>query len=241
MIASHSASRFKTTSWTLIVGAHGDREALEALLRRYWGPVYAYLRRDGHNPDQAEELSQAFMVEVLIGRNLLARADAARGRFRSFLLKSLKHYLVDVHRHEHGRDGRRECVSISGDEMKRLRQQVIDSGSPDEAFTRHWATTVLNQALERMRQTYEGDGRAMHWRIFEERTLRPFLYGNQAASVSALANEGDLGDASQVSNMLHTAKRKFVATLLEVIAETVDDSADIEAELNELVAALSRS
>lgn len=241
MIASHTASRFKTTCWTLVLNARADREAMADLLGRYWSPIYAYLRRDGRDGDQAEELTQAFLSDVLLGRDLLRSVDPARGRFRSFLLRSLKNYVVDVHRRQHGRDGQREFASLSGLAADGRRFEPVQSDSPDQAFTRQWATTVFNEALRRMQQECANDGMDGHWRVFEARALRPLLYGNRAASVGELAAEPDMASREQVSNVLHSAKRKFFAILVDVIAETVDDPAEIEAELDELMTALGAS
>ena len=99
MVNAHAtASRFQTTSWTLIVRARASRADLQELLSVYWSPVYAYLRRRGHDPHDAADLTQGFLSEVVLDRGFVERADPARGRFRSFLLSALRKFVIDEHR-----------------------------------------------------------------------------------------------------------------------------------------------
>lgn len=235
---AHTASRFKTTCWTLVLSARDNRDSMADLLSRYWSPIYAYLRRDGCDREQAEELTQAFVSDVMLGRDLLVKANPARGRFRSFLLKSLKHYLIDEHRHEHGRDGTRVFVSLSDDDKAANLYEPFESDEPDHAFMRQWATAVFDQALQRMREACERDGMETHWVIFEARTVRPLLHGSAPVEIDELVRSTDTAGPDHISNILHSAKRKFLAILYDIIAETVESPEEIDAELDELIQVL---
>lgn len=238
VIQAHTASRFKTTCWTLILSARDNRESMSDLLSRYWSPIYAYLRRDGCDPEKAEELTQAFVADVMLGRELLVKANPTRGRFRSYLLKSLKNYVIDVHRHEFGRDQKREFLSLS-DEVKAINHyEPIESDDPDQAFMRQWATAVFDQALTQMRETCEHDGMETHWIIFEARSVRPLLHGSAPAEIEDLIHSTGASGPDQISNILHSAKRKFFAILCGIIAETVESPDEIDTELDELIKVL---
>ena len=116
MVNAHeTASRFQTTSWTLIVRARASRADLQELLSVYWSPVYAYLRRSGVDPHDAADLTQGFLSEVVLDRGFVERADPERGRFRSFLLSALSKFVIDEHRRVSGRYGTRPKMLIPSD------------------------------------------------------------------------------------------------------------------------------
>ncbi|MBY0311649.1 MAG: sigma-70 family RNA polymerase sigma factor [Phycisphaerales bacterium] len=94
----HTAASFQSTLWALVLGARGDRHALEQLLRAYWAPVYAFIRRQGYSGHDASDLTQEFLSQVVIGRDMVGRANPERGRFRAFLKQALRNFLIDQHR-----------------------------------------------------------------------------------------------------------------------------------------------
>ena len=111
MTSRQTSSRFHTTSWTLVRRAESSPEHLEALLAAYWSPAYAYLRRKGHQPADANDLTQGFLTKIIEKRDLIMKADPDRGRFRTYLLSSLNNFVVDTIREETGRNGTRpRCV-----------------------------------------------------------------------------------------------------------------------------------
>lgn len=233
MTASPTGSRFRTTSWTLIVRSRSSAGDLEQLLQVYWAPIYAYLRRSGQDREGAADLTQAFMADVVLDRKLIDRADPARGRFRSFLVAALNRFVVDAHRHEHGRSGRRAAmITCAPDELAALEPSGEDD--PARAFDRQWAATVLSLAVDRLREQCQSDGLAEHWRMFEGRVLTPALHGGLPASLDALASAASGRSAEDVSSMVNTVKRKFRSVLREVVAETVEDDAAVDDELREL-------
>src|SRR6204780_3443155 len=151
------SSQFPTTRWTLVVAA-GDphrkdaRSALVSLCENYWYPLYAYLRRRGYSPDQAQDLTQEFFVRVLEGR-YLDRADPDKGRFRSFILTSLKFFVADeADRHRARKRGGGLLVPLefsSGEE--RYQREPVNDETPERIFERRWAISVLDRVVERLR------------------------------------------------------------------------------------------
>ena len=169
---------FPTTRWTLVVAAADPQRreaqsALVSLCEGYWYPLYAYLRRRGYPADQAQDLTQAFFVRVLEGR-YLDRADRDKGRFRAFLLTSLKFFVADEgdrdRAHKRG-GGLLVPLEISSGEARYQHEPAHDQ-TPEQIFERRWALTVLDHVLERLRNEFAQHGRPEH---FER--LKPCLLG----------------------------------------------------------------
>src|SRR6516165_5980208 len=182
------SAQFPTTRWTLVVAA-GDphrkeaRSALVALCENYWYPLYAYLRRRGYPADQAQDLTQEFFIRVLEGR-YVDRADPERGRFRSFLLNSLKFFVADEEdRNRAAKRGGGAIVPLefaSGEE--RYRREPAHDETPERIFERRWALAMLDRVVERLRGEFVQHGRPEH---FER--LKVFLLGQSDALYAALA------------------------------------------------------
>src|SRR2546425_2828223 len=158
-------SHFPTTRWTLVVAAADPqrkeaRSALVSLCESYWYPLYAYVRRRGYPADQAQDLTQEFFIRVLEGR-YLDRADPEKGRFRSFILTSLKFFLADQEdRHRAHKRGGGMVVSLefsSGEE--RYQRDPAHNETPERIFERRWALSVLDRVVERLRSAFVHHGR----------------------------------------------------------------------------------
>ena len=233
-----AASRFPTTSWTRIRRSVASQEELGALLAVYWGPVYAYIRRRGHDREAASDLTQGFFTQVLLERDFLVSADRALGRFRSYLLTALRRYVIDEHRREHGRSGQRPSVTIPTEQEVLVAAEPDESDDPVRAFDRQWATTTLNLATDRVQAYCRRRGLDAHWAVYEARILRPVCSGCEPVAVDELAREHGIRGA-EVYSMLNTVKRKIRNTLESVIMETLEDPEDLGAELAELRCVLS--
>src|SRR4051794_2060782 len=184
------SSQFPTTRWTLVVAA-GDphrkeaRPALVSLCENYWYPLYAYLRRRGHPADQAQDLTQEFFVRVLEGR-YLDHADPEKGRFRAFLLTSLKFFVSDeedYHRAHKRGGGTVMSLEFSCGE-DRYQHDPEHEQTPERIFQRRWALAVLDRVVENLRNEFIRHGRPEH---FER--LKVFLLGHSDAPYAALARE----------------------------------------------------
>lgn len=221
----------------MVARAPNSRADMEALLARYWSPVYAYLCRKGHKAHDAEDLTQAFLTEIVLGRNLLERADRMRGRFRSYLKRALEHFVVDEHRRIRGREGKRPVVFVPGDP-----QALAEPGGEDEparAFDREWAATVFDEALRRVESTCRADGMERQWAAFESRVLRPILHGCAPTPYRELVEFLGVPTEQVVYTMVSTIKRKVNGELRELVAETVEDPQDVQGELDELMRCLA--
>src|SRR5512145_1680203 len=183
-------SDFPTTRWTLVIAAADSRRtearsALVSLCEGYWYPLYAYVRRRGYPADQAQDLTQEFFIRVLEGR-YLDRADPEKGRFRSFILTSLKFFVADEEdrRRAHKRGGGVvvPLEFLSGEE--RYQREPAHDETPERIFERRWALSVLDRVVERLRSEFVQHGRPEH---FER--LKVFLLGQSDAPYASLARE----------------------------------------------------
>lgn len=233
-------SGFPTTRWTLVVAA-GDRDRTQArpalvwLCENYWYPLYAYLRRRGYPADQAQDLAQEFFVRLLEGR-YLDRADPDRGRFRSFLLSSLKFFAADEEdrnrAHKRG-GGALVPLDFSSGEERYQREPAHDE-TPEHIFERRWALSVLDRVVERLRSEFVQHGRPEH---FER--LKVFLLGQSDAPYAALAREMNTSEGA-LKVAIHRLRKRYRELFRQEIADTVVDPADVESELRHLASVLMR-
>jgi len=235
------ASRtFATTHWTLVLeagraGSSNALQALELLCAAYWYPLYAYVRRQGHGPHDAQDLVQQFFAGLL-ERNDLRLADRNRGRFRTFLLTSLQHFLINEWRkaNREKRGGGRLVVSLDAQKTEtRFLAEPADERSPDKAFERRWAIVVLDRVLEQLQAELVAAGRG---RVFEE--LKPCLTGeDQERSYADIGQRLDLTEGN-VKVLVHRLRHRYRELLRKEISLTVEDPAGIDEEIRDLIAAL---
>jgi RNA polymerase sigma-70 factor (ECF subfamily) len=232
---------FATTHWTVVLAAgkrstpQSDR-ALEELCRTYWFPLYAYVRRRGHTKEDAEDLTQAFFARFL-EKNYLAGLSAERGRFRAFLLASLKHFLInewDKSRRQKRGGG---VTPLSLDWQTADTQfQIADTSepSPDKAFDREWAVTLLAKVIERLQAECVAEGRAKQ---FAE--LKIFLTVGKGELTHADAAKTLGMDEGAVRVAVHRLRKRYRQLLRDEIAQTLADSADVDEEMRALFGAFS--
>lgn len=227
-----STRRFPTTNWTQVRRSAVSQDELGTMLLAYWEPVYAYIRRKGYDRQAALDLTQGFIADVLLQRNLLARADPELGRFRTYLLTALGRYLVDRHRSEVGRDGSKP-VAIPTDAEILDATEPDDGDEPHQAFDRQWAATVLGLTLEQVEADCHANGLSAHWAIFHARVVAPACYASEPVPVDTLAREHSLRE-DQVYSRLNTVKRKLQNVFEAIILDTLEDPDDLASELSEL-------
>jgi RNA polymerase sigma factor (sigma-70 family) len=239
---SHSnATVFHTTRWTMVMRAKGEapeaRAALSDLCEAYWTPVYRFLLREGRNDDQSRELTQEFFSRLLAGSNL-EKADPDRGRFRSYLLGALKHFLSDQRRAEgrqkRGGDVIIESIESTGNETSpglSIADPTAEVG--DAWFDRHWALAVMERGLDVVQDSFAQSGKSEQFEI-----LKPWLMGDVEAFSQANA-AAELGiSAGAVKVAIHRMRQKFGEAIRQEIAETVDSEEEIAGELRYLIEAL---
>jgi RNA polymerase sigma-70 factor (ECF subfamily) len=232
-------SEFPTTRWTLVVAA-GDpqrkeaKSALASLCENYWYPLYAYLRRRGYAADQAQDLTQEFFTRVLEGR-YLDRADPEKGRFRSFILTSLKFFVADeADRRRAQKRGGGMVVPLeftSGEE--RYQREPAHDETPERIFEQRWALAMLDRVVERLRNEFVQHGRAEH---FDR--LKMFLLGQSDAPYAALASEMNTSEGA-LKVAIHRLRKRYRELFREEIADTVADPGEVESELRYLATVLS--
>ena len=222
----------------MVLAAQSDAAALDQLLARYWRPVFAYLRALGTASDEAADLTQAFVADVLLHRNLIARAEIDRGSFRGYLKVALKNFLIDARRRESARKQAQQHVVVPASADDRAHADAVDAEAPADAFDRLWAETVMNEALSETRAHLVETGFGKHWHVFESRIVAPITSGNDARSMQDLAEEIGVDSPEDVSRLLFSAKRRFRNTLRRLVSETLTAETDPDDELDVLLGVL---
>ena len=232
-------SQFPATRWSLVVAA-GDphrkeaRSALVSLCESYWYPLYAYLRRRGYSSDQAQDLTQEFFVRMIEGR-YLDRAEPEKGRFRAFLLSSLKFFVADEDDRRRARKrggGMVVPLEFSSGE-RRYQLEPAHDETPERIYERRWALSVLDRVVEKLRNEFVQHGRPDH---FER--LKVFLLGQSDAPYGALAQELNTSEGA-LKVAIHRLRKRYRELFRQEIADTVADPAAVESELRHLAAALT--
>jgi len=230
--------QFTTTHWSVVLLAgqadspHAT-EALEKLCRTYWYPLYVYVRRQGNSLEDAQDLTQNFFSRLL-EKNYFAKADPDRGKFRTFLLRSMKNFLVN----EWKRAGR---VKRGGDltflsfdanvAEDRYAAEPANESNPDTAYEQRWAVTLIEQVLTALRQEFNAADKA---RLFEE--LKGFIWGDKStASYVEIAGHLNLTEGT-VKVAVHRLRQRFRELLRAEVAHTVARPEDIDGELRHLIA-----
>ncbi len=228
---------FATTRWSVVLAAQGDsdsgRAALEVLCSTYWFPVYAVVRKQGFDPDTARDFTQEFFARVL-ARDGFAHARRERGRFRSYLAEGVRNFLRDEwdKARAQKRGGGRPVLSLDAEEAEGRYLEVPHGSTPDLEFDRQWAEQLLMQARSRLHQEYAVSGRRELLEVLESAgdPQAPPLQ-EQALRLGIPVNT--------LKSHLHRARQRQGAILRELIADTVSSPVEVEAELRQLLAALS--
>jgi RNA polymerase sigma factor (sigma-70 family) len=233
------SGRFATTRWSLVLAAgrrsspEGER-ALADLCRRYWYPLYVYVRRRVHDVEEARDLTQEFFAGLL-ERQTLARADPKRGRFRTFLLTSLQHFLINEWQKARAqkRGGGRRALALDFDAKdSQAAFEPAHDWTAERVYERQWALTLLDQVLGRLRQEYADADKA---RLFEQ--LKPFLAGEtQTTRYAGVAQALKLSEGA-VRVAAHRLRKRYRELLREEVAQTVADDAEVEDEIRALFTA----
>jgi RNA polymerase sigma-70 factor (ECF subfamily) len=235
--------RFETTNWSLIVRATGGssseaRTALAGLCETYWPPVYAFIRRRGLSPADAEDLTQSYFARFF-EKDYLNDFRPEAGRFRTFLRASISHFLSNEWDRERAQKRGGGKVQVSFDAAtaeERLRLEPVDRLTPEAIFERTWAAALLARCLDRLREEQSASGG-------EERFLRlkAFLASDTAsADYGALASELGLSDAT-LRVAVHRLRRRFAAVVREEVTHTVVDPADVDPEIRWMLETLRAS
>ena len=231
---------FVTTRWSVVVAAglaasSESERALAQLCRAYWYPLYAFVRRQGHSPQDAEDLTQGFFAHLL-EKKALGAVEREKGKFRSFLLASLKNFLANDWDRQHAakRGGKHSTISLDDDtaEARYLREPSHDA-TPEKLYEQSWALTVLETILHQLRKEYTAAGKG---HLFE--ALQEHLIGDEDATAYA-STAVQLGMKEGAVRMAVLRMRRHFGYLLRnEIAHTVAEPGELEEELRHLVVSM---
>jgi RNA polymerase sigma factor (sigma-70 family) len=231
---------FATTRWTVVVAAGGVRApqtdlALEELCKIYWYPLYAYVRRQGHGLEDAEDLTQAFFARFL-EKNYIEGLSSDKGKFRSFLLASLKNFLAN----EWDRNKRLKrgggAIPLSMDLQEGDTRYVVlpaDNLSPDKIYDRAWAITLLERVLARLRDESDADGKSQ---LFDQ--LKPFLTAGKNAPYAIASSTLNMSEGS-IRVTVHRLRKRYRELLKDEISQTLTDPTQADEEMRALFEAFS--
>lgn len=238
---------FVTTRWSLILSATNlgteeqkVRQALAELCRTYWRPIFSFVRARSYSIEDAQDLTQDFFVAILKD-NWLQQADRNRGRFRSLLLKSLQNFLINATARKHARKRGGEVDFVSWDEWMAeppsqlsVPAHALASLPPERVFDLNWATTVVDHALQRLREECESRGKlwlfqALSFHLTDER---------DEVSYAKLSAELGMADTA-VKKQLHNMRQRYRSLLRDEVSQTVEDPADVDDEIRYLCASLA--
>ena len=233
---------FTATHWSVVLAAgRGDSErraaALETLCRTYWEPLFAYLRFLGHSVHDAQDLTQAFLLHLMAGDSFAA-VNPERGKFRSFLLKSLKNFVGDERDRTLAarRGGGQQIVSLDAELAERhFRDAAADAVNADALFDRRWAMGVINRAFARLQQEFMSEGKSAH--MVE---LGTFLAGDgDGVQYRAAGKRLNISPAA-VAVAVHRLRQQYRECIRAEIAQTVTTSAEAEEEMRYLLEVLTQ-
>lgn len=240
-VITGGAGAFAATRWTLVLAARGEsseaRAALSELCAAYWEPVFRFLRREGRTEDAARELTQEFFARLLAGQGIVG-ATPERGRFRSFLLGALKHFLADAR--DRDRAAKRgggilaESFSVPTDTSPGLDIAAPMAALPDAEFDRQWAYAVMARALASVAGEFAAAGRTEQFLA-----LKPWLVGDAAALSQAEAADRLGFSEGAVKVAIHRLRKRFREVVRAEVVQTVPAAADVDQELRYLVDVLS--
>ena len=239
------AAEFRPTRWSVVLlSAQSDapesRAALAALCRAYWYPLYAFVRRRGYNPEDAQDLTQGFFLHLL-DHKALAQVDPLKGKFRSFLLASLQNYLSKETDRARclKRGGKTEFVPLDAENAEdRYRLEPTDSLTAEKIFDARWALTLLDEAMSLLSAEYAGQGE-----LATLEALKPFLNpldSDALPSYQLVANELKVS-VGGVRTLVHRLRKRYTTHLRAEVARTVSDPGEIDEEIHALCEALIAS
>ena len=226
---------FATTHWSVLArtGAEEEQavnEALEMLCQAYWRPIYAEIRRRGHGPDDAQDLTQGFFV-CLLRRQSFGRADRDRGRFRSYLLGALDHFLTDIHRRstaEKRGGGGALAVTIDAGEVERWMEETASPGpDPASLFDHRWGLTIMDKAFARLQSEYGGRAE-----LFAE--ISAFLAADSSDDGYAGPAQRLAMTSQAVAVAVHRMRQRYRDLVRQEVAMTLANPAEVDAELKHL-------
>jgi RNA polymerase sigma-70 factor (ECF subfamily) len=235
-----SGGRFPTTHWTALAEVRPGDEArnrflIGELIGEYWRPVYCYLRRKGYDNEAAKDLTQGFFQEVVLGRELIQRADPEKGRLRTLVLTALDRYVANVHR---ARTAQKRIPPEKLTPLDEIGRCDVPAAAADfsceESFNYAWVSALLDKMLQEVEADCCRRGMVTHWYLFRDRVVRPIVEDRDPPSLPELCARYGVKEATKASNMIFAVKRRLRATLEQHVRQSVASDAEAAAEVAEL-------
>ena len=233
---------FATTHWSVVLAAGQSAdaqasEALEQLCRTYWYPLYAYVRRRGYSPEDAQDLTQEFFA-LFLRKECFRLADRARGRFRTFLLHALEHFLINEWKRaqcaKRGGGTTPRSLDVAAAEQRYTNEPAVTL-TPERAYEKQWAATLLEQVLSKLKQEYAEAGNR---RVFAE--LADLLWGKDgSASFAEIGARLDLTEGA-ARGAMHRLRTRYRERLRHEVAQTVAEPGEVDEELRYLISVVSQ-
>lgn len=235
------SARFATTQWSQVLAARDGvdtlaRDALASLCETYWYPLFTYVRGQGYGADSARDLTQGFLA-TLLEKDYLSSVDRRAGRFRSFLLSALRHFLSHERERERAlkRGGGTAILSLDMQDAEgRYRLEPVEVCTPEQVFERRWALTILGRALHSLRQSSEEAGSEARYEL-----LKPYLMGEKPRlPYREAASRLGMTEVA-LRSAVHRLRLRFAETLRSEIAETVAGEAEVDEEVRYLLTVIN--
>lgn len=231
---------FATTRWSVVLrardeGADESARALEQLCREYWYPIYAFARRQGHAPADAEDLTQGFFL-LFLERAFVRKVDPGKGKFRTYLLSAFKNYLIDEHHRAAAekRGGGRRLLSLDQPEPEdRYRLEAVDTMDPQRQYETSWAMTLLELVLRTLGREFEEADKGA---LFAD--LKAHLLAEPTAETyEAIGRRHGLSE-SAVTNVVYRMRKRYKEIFRQTVLDTLDEPSEFEAEMHSLLTIL---
>lgn len=232
-------SSFETTNWDLVFETRSQdreaQEALEELCRAYWGPLYAFTRRSGYDEETARDLVQGFFLH-LVSRKSLDHADPGRGRFRNFLVSSLKNYVADQHDRESAkkRSPGKPILSLDdrGPDSRHRIPDPVENATPETMYARRWAEEMVLRAVDRLGREQKSRGRE---ELFEY--TRSYLIDNEGPSYREVAERLSTTE-NAVKSAVRSQRKRLGDLLRDEVSDVLRDAEAVDAELRQILRTL---
>jgi RNA polymerase sigma-70 factor (ECF subfamily) len=231
---------FPVTQWAQIINfkmSHEDQRALiiNELLKRYWKPIYCYLRRKGYDNETAKDLTQGFFMEVVLARHLVQQACQARGRFRTFLLTAIDRYVIDLHRYEttNKRKPDRQIFKLDDLDYGNLPTVSMDS-NPEQSFNYAWISDLLDRIFAKVKHELLDTDMQTHWNVFEEKILKPIINSSKPPSLKEICAKYGIRDEKTASNMIITVRRRLRKSMERHLRQYAQSDSQVEKEIYEM-------
>jgi hypothetical protein len=235
---------FQTTQWSVIEriaanGETGNQILINDLLKKYWKPVYCYLRHKGHGNEEAKDLTQGFFQEVVLGRKLVHQARRAKGSFRKFLLTALERYVKSAHRKDiaQKRIPKSNIASLEYIDSNQL-VEPLSGLTAEESFHYAWVSSLLDDVFVEVEADCKTHDLTVHWNLFRDRVLEPIACEAEPPSLTKLCEKYGIEDKKKASNMVVTVNRRVQAAITRHLREALSEETTVEEETKEIMRAL---